>query len=173
VSNPVLRAITNPLGDPALDVFLHWCDLKGVRPIPISPTAIAGFVMDSGALGIEKIAATVKAISDAYLSRGLADPTAGGPVGAAINRIAHVEPPRSWKAEAKSQFKTFPYELQVYLEGHERQRENTLRKAQNEAANLRNELKKSNQPKEVKDDGTEQDTTTEPGKQDQSFAGRN
>lgn len=155
MSNPVLRAITNPLGDPALDVFLHWCDLKGVRPIPISPAAIAGFVVESQPLGIDKIAASLAAISQAYASRGLADPTAGGPVAAAINRIAPVTPPRSWKADAKEAFKTFSHDLQVYLADHETQRENTLRKAQNEAATARNELKKL-QPKEVKD-GIQQD----------------
>jgi hypothetical protein len=157
MSNPVLRAITNPLGDPALDVFLHWCDLKGVRPIPISPAAIAGFVVESQVLGIDKIAATVSAISQAYASRGLADPTAGGPVAAALNRIAPIDPPRSWPKEEKQRFASLPHDLQKYVAYHEERREKEIRRAQNEAAVARNELKKL-QPKEVKDDGIQQDT---------------
>lgn len=147
MANPVLRAITNPLGDPALDVFLHWADLKNIRPIPTSPGTIAAFVMESQSLGVDKIAATLAAISQTYISRGLADPTAGpGPVAAAVNRIAPVEPPRSWKAFAKEAFTAFPHELQVYLA--ERDRENTreIKRAQQEAADARKELAKKAEP---------------------------
>ncbi|MEH2627076.1 hypothetical protein V1292_005131 [Bradyrhizobium sp. AZCC 1719] len=138
MTNPVLRAISNPLGDPALDVFLHWCDLKGVRPMPLAPADIATFVMQSQALGIEKIAATVAAISKTYLARGYADPTAGGPVGAALNAIAPIDPPRSWPKEHKHRFTSMPYDLQAYVASHEARREKVVRQAQNEAGVLRN-----------------------------------
>jgi hypothetical protein len=160
MSNPVLRAITNPLGDPALDIFLHWCDLRGVKPIPTSPVAIARFVIESQALGIDKVAATLTAISQAYISRGLADPTAGpGPVAAAVSQIAPVTPPRAWKAFAREAFQTFPHELQVYLAGHELEREKVIRRSQNEAAAARKELEKLQSNTKDDTNGNQQDTT--------------
>ncbi len=96
MSNAVLRAIANPERDPALDIFLHWCDVHNVPALSATPATIAAFVMQAQTLGIEKLALIVSAISRAYLARGLADPTAGGAWLHAINKIANVAPPRSW-----------------------------------------------------------------------------
>ncbi len=140
MTSPVFRAIVNPDSDPALDLFLHWCDSKGVRPIPLAPADIAVFVKQAQTLGIEKIAATVTAISKAYLSRGFADPTAGGPVTAACDDIAKLAPPRSWPKENWSAFKSLPYALQLCVAKRETERDVQLRRAQNETAEARREL---------------------------------
>ncbi|WP_426525037.1 hypothetical protein [Bradyrhizobium sp. McL0615] len=154
MTNPVLRAINNPLGDPALDLFLQWCDGKGIRPIPMAPADIAVFVRQAQTLGIEKVAATVAAISKAYLSRGLADPTAGGPVAAAMNEIAWVEPPRSWPKDKKPWFLQLPHELQVYLSERDDEQTRVIRRAQNEAADARKALAATKET----NDGIQQNT---------------
>ena len=83
-----------------LPPFLEWCDRQRLLPVPLAPKDIALFVKQSEALGIETIAATLAAISNLYLSRGLADPTAGGPVSESIDAIAKLTPPRSWPKRA-------------------------------------------------------------------------
>jgi hypothetical protein len=55
--------------------------------------------------------------------------------------IAKIDPPRSWPDPLKARFRSLPYDLQVYVEKHERDREKTVRRAQNEAAQARQALK--------------------------------
>ena len=75
-----------------------------------------------------------------HLSIGLADPTLGGPAVTAISDLAGIEPPRSWPDDRKQRFRSLPYDLQIYVVSRETQREKALRRAQNEAAALRQKL---------------------------------
>ena len=140
MTNPVMRALVNPDGNPAMDVYLHWCAGKNLRAIPAPPDMIATFVLQNQALGIAKVAASVAAISKAYLARGLADPTAGGAVAAALHTLAPIDPPRSWPKEYKARFISLPYDLQRYLDGHEKQRDKEVKRAHSEAADARKQL---------------------------------
>ena len=81
----------------------------------------------------------VQEVSRAHYTHGLPDPTLGGPVAAAINDIAKIDPPRSWPAEEKLRFLTLPYDVQLIISKRERDRDNQVRKIQNELAQFRKE----------------------------------
>src|SRR3954453_21947132 len=114
--------------------FERWCMLNNVQPLPASPTMVARFVADIAPWGMEKIWPIVQEISRAHYTIGLADPTLGGPVAAAINQITQIDAPRSWPAEHKRRFLMLPYDLQQCVSERETQREKEVRRAQNEAA---------------------------------------
>jgi hypothetical protein len=91
-------------------------------------------------MGIQKVWAIVCDISRAHYLIGLADPTSSGAVSAALNDIAKIDPPRSWPKDHKFRFTQLPYDLQVYVAVRERERDITVRRAQTETTNARNEL---------------------------------
>ena len=131
-------------------MFADWCNLLGRRPLPAPPMLIAQFVAETGPLGIEKVWKAVQEISLAHRAAGFADPTLGGPVAAAVNDVAKIEPPRAWPKAEKARFLSLPYDLQVFFAKHERRRETEIRRAHSEAARLRQELEKLNEPTEDK-----------------------
>jgi hypothetical protein len=122
-------------------MFEQWCMLHDLEPVPAPPATVAKFIADIAPLGIEKVWPIVQEISRAHYLAGLADPTLGGPVAMAINDIAKIQPPRSWPTEQKRRFEALPYDLQAYVAAHDKQRENTVRKALNEAADARKAIK--------------------------------
>jgi hypothetical protein len=123
--------------------FENWCALRGVQPIPAKPADVADFVSDCADLGIERVWQAVCEISRAHYVIGLADPTLGGWVSAAINDIAKIAPPRSWPKEQKIRFMSLPYDLQVYMVERETFRDNEVRRAQTEAAIVKQDLRQS------------------------------
>jgi hypothetical protein len=127
-------------------MFARWCALNAVTELPAAPADVAKFVADCAPLGIEQVWPLVGDISRAHSAVGLADPTLGGPVSAAINEIAKVDPPRSWPKAHKARFLSLPYDLQVYVSNHEVQREKEVRRAHNEAAQARKDLASIQQP---------------------------
>jgi hypothetical protein len=131
--NPVLAALSRARLQ-AAPLFARWCELNAMPFCPAAPAAVAGFVRDCSSLGIERLCSAVQEISKLHASLGLADPTLGGPVAAAIGDVADITPPRSWPGEYKQRFKSLPYEIQLFVAAHEAQREKALRRAQNEAA---------------------------------------
>jgi hypothetical protein len=135
--------------------FERWCILNGTRPVPATPMMVARFVADVAPWGVDKIWPIVQEISRAHYTVGLADPTLGGPVAAAINEIAKIDPPRSWNKEEKQRFNSLPYDLQKTVVRREDQREKTVRRAMQEASDARAALKALQQPKVT--DGTEAD----------------
>jgi hypothetical protein len=121
-------------------MFVKWCELGGVEPRPATPANVARFIADCTPLGIERLWPAVQEVSRLHVEVGLADPTLGGPVAAAISELARIDPPRSWPTDCKQRFNSLPYDLQVYVAAHEQQREKALRRAQNEAAAARQKL---------------------------------
>jgi hypothetical protein len=99
----------------------------------------------------------VKDISRTHVTLGLADPTLGGAVAAAISDVAGIEAPRSWPDDRKRQFKSLPYDVQAYVADHEARREKALRRAQNEAATARQKLTALQQAQTAKQRETEAD----------------
>jgi hypothetical protein len=138
-TNPVLIALARARAR-AAPMFANWCELNGLSPCPATPATVARFVADCASLGIERLWPAVQEISKLHASIGLADPTLGGVVGAAVEDIASVDPQRSWPGDRKVRFKSLPYDLQVYIAAHEERREKTLRRAQNEAAIAKQKL---------------------------------
>jgi hypothetical protein len=139
VTNPVLAALEQARMR-AAPMFVKWCELNGLSPCPAAPAHVARFVVDCAPLGIERLWPAIQDISRLHVSVGLADPTLGGVAAEAISDLAEIDPPRSWPAGHKQRFKSLPYDLQVYVAAHEAQREKALRRAQNEAASLRQKL---------------------------------
>lgn len=121
-------------------MFENWCFLQNRRAMPAAPADVAAFVATIALMGIDKVWPIVQEISRAHYMAGHADPTLSGPVAATVNNIAKIDPPRSWPKEQKFRFTQLPYDLQIYVAEHDRQREKTVRRALNEAANARNEL---------------------------------
>lgn len=76
----------------------------------------------------------VAAISEAHTSAGLADPTAGAWVSAAVNEVSRIRAPRSWPKEGRRRFYALPYDVQLYVNHREAQRDRAVRLAQNAAA---------------------------------------
>ena len=140
MTNPVQAVLADRVA--AISMFENWCRSKGACPLPALPGVVAAFAADCEVLGLQKLVEIVAAISNVHTSRGFADPTFG-PVSAELGRIARLEPPRAWPREQWERFRSLPYELQVYLAGHEKQRETVLRRSQNEAAAARRELAES------------------------------
>jgi|SRR5581483_6756845 len=133
-----------------MSAFDNWCLLRGVSSLPATPADVAQFVKDCEPLGIEKVWELVQEISGPHHAGGFADPTAGGPVSAAINTISKLVPPRSWSKEEKLRFYSLPYDLQLTVIRRTAQTEKEMRRAQNEAAEARRQLASIQQPK-VKD----------------------
>ena len=129
-----------------MTTFESWCALNDVPSLPARPADVARFVRDCEPLGMEAIWPMIGEISRAHYVRGLADPTLGGWVSVAVNEIAKIDPPRSWPKDKKARFATLPYDLQVYLSGHEAQRDKEVRRAQSEAAMARKSLAEIRQP---------------------------
>lgn len=124
----------------AAPMFAKWCELNGACFCPAAPADVARFVHDCASLGIERLWPAVQEIAASHVTLGLPDPTLGGVAAAAINDVAAIPPPRSWPGDRKQRFRSLPYDLQVYVAAHETQRENALRRAQNEAAVARQKL---------------------------------
>jgi hypothetical protein len=122
-----------------MEMFERWAALNGITAHGASPTTIAKFVADIAPMGISKVWRAVQEISRAHYVIGLADPTLGGAVAAAVNEISKIPPPRSWPKEEQMRFLTLPYDIQITIEKRERDRDNQVRAMQNEFAKLKKE----------------------------------
>lgn len=137
--NPVLVALAQARIR-AAPMFTKWCELNGLSVCPAAPAAVARFVVDCAALGIERLWPALQEISKMHTALGLADPTLGGVVADAVDGVAQIPPPRSWPYEHKTRFKALPYDLQVFVAAHSERREKAIRQAQNDAARVRQKL---------------------------------
>jgi hypothetical protein len=124
----------------ALATFKAWCEENGVRHCPARPEAIAQFVLDHTSVGLEMLADAVAAISRIHSELGLANPTATWMVGAALQQVGDIAPPRSWPKSLKDRFTELPLILKRYVAKHDAERERVLRRAQNEAAHAKRAL---------------------------------
>jgi hypothetical protein len=120
-----------------MEMFERWAALNGLKAHGASPTTIAKFVADIASMGISRVWRAVQEISRAHYVIGLADPTLGGPVAAAVNEISKITPPRSWPKEEQIRFLTLPYDVQLIVEKRERDRDNQVRAMQNEFAAIK------------------------------------
>lgn len=159
MTNPVLAALAQARFR-AAPMFARWCGLRGIHPWPVAPADVARFIADCATLGIERLWPALQDVSRAHVCLGLADPTLGGAVADAISDIAGIGPPRSWPNDRKRRFKSLPYDLQVYVAAHEAQREKALRRAQNEAAALRQKLAAGQQRPTLNSEGNHSDETS-------------
>jgi hypothetical protein len=122
---------------PEPQMFRLWCESKAVTSLPAATSAVALFVIEKAGLGVENVLQHIRDISASHRNAGLADPTTDWAVTAAFNKISKVEPPRSWNAEGRALFLGLPYPVQKFIVGREAERDTAVRRAQNEAAELR------------------------------------
>lgn len=139
ITNPVLAALAQARLR-AAPLFARWCEINGAAFCPATPSSVAKFVADCGSLGIARLWPAVQDISRTHATLGLADPTLGGVVAAAISDVAGLAAPRAWPEAFKQRFRSLPYDVQLFVLEHETRREKVLRRAQNEAAVVRREL---------------------------------
>jgi hypothetical protein len=122
-------------------MFQNWCALRGVQPLPASPSDVAKFVTDISELGPDRVFDEVLQIGRSHWVIDLADPTCNGPVASAMNTLAKIAPPRSWSAEMKQRFLTLPYDIQWEIARRESERDREVRRAQAECGDLKKQLK--------------------------------
>jgi len=119
------------------ETFQRWCVLNNAPPLPAVPHHVARFVADIAPFGIEAVWSAVQEIARAHYTVGLADPTQGYPVAAAVSEVAGLEPPRSWPDEQKRRFKTLPLDLQRFIAAQEARQDAVVKIAQQEASDAR------------------------------------
>jgi hypothetical protein len=139
MTNPVLAALAQARIR-AAPMFARWCELERTTFCPAAPANVAQFVRDRAALGMDQLWPALQDISRLHASMGLADPTLGEPVATAVNDVTGLAPPRSWPTDRKRRFKMLPYDLQCFVADHEMRRDKALRRAQNDAARVRQKL---------------------------------
>jgi hypothetical protein len=158
----MLATLQRQFGDPpvqqtpamvaALSAFNAWCELKGVRSYPAQPATVAQFTLENAGLGVDAVSDVLDHIADLHEAASIANPVATWLVSEALDRVSsETEAPRSWPKEHKWRFTQLPCILRRYLVGHEKQREQTVRRAQNEAADSRKQLAAIQENKEPKD----------------------
>jgi hypothetical protein len=121
--------------------FLAWCEDQRVRALPAKPASVAAFAQWQQDLGVskEKVAATLSAIEALHFAASLGNPIAT-PLVRVTTSASTIEPPRSWAKDEKELFTGLPVEIQIVVARREKDRETIMRRAQNEAAELRNKL---------------------------------
>src|SRR5262249_47748991 len=123
--------------------FVRWAEMQRVRSLPARPTSVAAFAQWQKDLGVskEKINATLAAIEAMHFAASLANPCAT-PLVRITSAASTIEAPRSWTGPERQLFTELPIEVQRVISRREADRERTMRRAQNEAGELRNLLKR-------------------------------
>ncbi|MGY3532235.1 hypothetical protein [Bradyrhizobium sp. USDA 4452] len=85
-------------------------------------------------LGADRVWLALQEVSRAHQEHGYADPTRSTAATNAMNALTRVEPPQSWRREARERFFALPWDLQLYIVEREGVRDRALRRAQNAAA---------------------------------------
>jgi hypothetical protein len=144
-TNPVLAALAQARLR-AAPMFARWCEMNGAAFCPATPASVAKFVLECGSLGLARLWPALQDISRTHVTLGLADPTLGGAVAAAVSDVAGFAAPRSWPDDFKRRFRSLSYDVQLFIVEHEARREKALRRAQNDVAALRRKLAAVQQP---------------------------
>jgi hypothetical protein len=128
--------------------FLQFCEVQRVRSLPARPASVASFAQWQKDLGVPqaKISATLSAIEALHHAAALGNPIAT-PLVRTITAASTLAPPRSWTKEEQQMFTGLPVEAQKVIVRRENDREREMRRAQNEAGDLRRLLKAAAEPK--------------------------
>ena len=124
--------------------FLQWCEQQKVRAVPARPTSVAAYAEYQQDQGIDRqiIAERLEAIAALHEAASVGNPTATSVV-RTVTGGSTIEAPRSWtKDEKQHLWPQLPPDIQAVVARREANRESVMRQAQNEAAELRNTLKR-------------------------------
>jgi hypothetical protein len=140
--------------------FLQFCEAQRVRSLPARPASVAAFAQRQKDLGVprEKISAALSAIEALHNAASVGNPIAT-PVVRITTAASTIEPPRSWARDEKQLFTELPVEIQAVVARRERDRETTLRRGQNELAELKKRLKVEAEIKSADNTTTEKGNT--------------
>jgi hypothetical protein len=153
----------SPEAQLAVIPFVNWCANQGVRHLPAAPTSVAAFarfLQDNGAPR-PRIAESLEAIDQLHQAAAVGSPVATWVVRSTVGGST-IEAPRSWDKEGKVLFAQLPPDIQAKVATREADRETALRRSQNEAAALRNELKRFQTGPQSKPVNSEKEVTTMP-----------
>lgn len=119
--------------------FLSWCASNGVRHCPAKPTTVAAWIVSLPENGgnQDRILATLAAIELLHDQHGKPNPVATAIVKFALDRVVHIDPPRSWPKPDKISFALLPADIRAIIAKRERDRERVMRRDQNVAAKER------------------------------------
>ena len=131
--------------------FVQWCEAQRVRSLPARPASVAAFAQWQKDLGVprEKISASLATIEALHFSASLGNPCAT-PLVRAATSASTIEPPRSWTRAEKQTFTELPVEIQAVVARREQDRETTLRRGQNELAEMKKLLRLQTAPDNAK-----------------------
>ena len=128
-----------------LNPFVEFCAASGVHHAPATPATVAAYILHQASQGIpaDRIVAEVSAIEQLHNYYGFANPVATASARFAIGQILQTEPPRSWTRLEKGMFNNLPPEIRAAIARRAADQEKSMRRAQNEAAELRHKLKQA------------------------------
>jgi hypothetical protein len=129
-------------GKRLLGRFISFCKQNGVRWVPSAPCTIAGFIRAEYTAGAtpEMILKTLEAIEILHSQANAANPVACPAPRASLREILKINAPRSWSKAEALMFAGLPTEVQRVIERHAKLDSDAVRRAQNEAAELRKSL---------------------------------
>jgi hypothetical protein len=129
-------------GKRLLGRFINFCKQNGVRYLPSAPATVAGFIKAEYAAGAspEMILKTLEAIEILHSQANAANPVACPSPRLALNEITKIEGPRSWSKSERLVFAGLAPDVQAIILRHAQIDSNAVRRAQNEAAELRKSL---------------------------------
>src|SRR5262249_6286910 len=129
----VYREVPKPPPAAIPESFRAWCEERGVCALPARPAAVSLFIMQHRDEGLGLLEQLGGQIGAAHIGAGLADPSASYPVPQTMNKIAAINPPRSWSKEEWPKFRSLPYSLQTYVCKREADRDRELKRCQSDA----------------------------------------
>ena len=145
-----------------LNPFVEWCAATGVRHLPCRPTTVAVYVLHQASLGAPpgRIVSTMSAIEALHNLYQCANPVATSSARFALEQVIKGGPaPRSWTKDEKALWATLPPEVRSVIQRRDADQEKSMRKAQNEAADLRRQKTDGADPKSVIETTTERGNT--------------
>jgi hypothetical protein len=119
--------------------FIQWATTANVRYCPALPTTVGSYILAARDARIpeQQILATVAAIALLHDHQGLPSPVATTAARYALEQVLKTEPPRSWTKDEKLSWATLPPEIRAVITRRDADQCKAMRRAQNEAAELR------------------------------------
>ena len=141
--------------------FVQWTADMGVRYCPAAPTTVGAFIIAQSASGItEKVILTqIAAIEQMHDSVGMPSPVATTAARFALQQVVRAEPPRSWTKPEKLLWAQLPPEIRAVIRRRDADQEREMRRAQNEAGDLRAELRQMAEAATTADNSTTEGNT--------------
>ena len=122
--------------------FADFCKAKGVPFLPAAPQSVALFLRTEnlGGADYKRIFATAQAIERLHDRAMLSNPVATFVCRNELSRLYEISPPRSWAKVHHPLWASLSVEVRQIIENYAGLASKAVRKAQNEAAELRHKL---------------------------------